>query len=88
MTSSRLSASQIAAFEQDGYLSFDPVFSGPEVQDLADAYDDCLERLRNEENLKNIRQGHLTDGTPTQVNQISGSGIGASCEPGILPLGA
>ena len=70
MTSPRLSASQTAAFEQDGYLTFDPVFSDREVQALAEAYDDCLDRLRNEENLKNIRQGHLADGTPTQVNQI------------------
>ncbi len=61
---------QISQFTSEGYLTFDSIFAPDEVQDLADAYDDCLQRLRQESGLRNIRRGQLDDGTETEVNQI------------------
>jgi hypothetical protein len=37
---------------------------------FAAAYDDSLERLRQEQQLRNIRPGQLEDGTQTEVKQI------------------
>jgi phytanoyl-CoA hydroxylase len=61
---------EIETFKQEGFLAFEKIFSDAEIQIFAAAYDDCLERLRQEDGLKNIRQGQLDDGTATEVNQI------------------
>ncbi|HAA78101.1 TPA: hypothetical protein DCE37_23635 [Candidatus Latescibacteria bacterium] len=61
---------QTATFQREGYLVFDDVFSPEEVEAYGQAYDDCLDRLRGESRLKNIRKGKLEDGTDTEVYQI------------------
>ena len=61
---------QVDRFRREGYLVCGTLFSDAEIEALAQAYDDCLDRLRDAENLKNIRPGRGADGTPTQVNQI------------------
>ena len=70
MTAHTLSDEQITRFATDGYLVCDSVFTPEEVAALGSAYDECLEQLRQQQALKNIRQGQLDDGTQTQVYQI------------------
>jgi phytanoyl-CoA hydroxylase len=65
-----LTPDEIGNFEREGYIVFDPAFGLGEVRAFADAYDDCLERLRGEQKLKSIRDGKLEDGTNTEVYQI------------------
>ena len=65
-----MTPTQIEQFRREGFLVSDPIFSSAEIQTFADAYDACLERLRQEQALKNIRPGQLEDGTQTEVQQI------------------
>ena len=70
MAETQMTPTQVEEFKTEGLVAFDTVFSSDEVQTFAAAYDNCLERLRQEQGLKNIRQGQLDDGTQTEVNQI------------------
>ena len=65
-----LSDGEIDWFRREGHLTFDTVFSEVEVQSFGDAYDECLDRLREEQQFKSIRKGQLEDGTDTEVYQI------------------
>jgi phytanoyl-CoA hydroxylase len=65
-----LDATEREYFEREGYLVFDEIFSPDEVAAFGQAYDDCLDRLRQTNQLKNIRNGQLEDGTNTEVYQI------------------
>lgn len=65
-----LTSHQIEYFKNQGYLVYGTIFSPTEVAAFAAAYDECLDALQKTEQLKNIRQGQLDDGTPTQVHQI------------------
>ena len=65
-----LSKVEVDAFGREGYLTFDTVFDSDEVRAFGDAYDECLDRLREEQKFKSIRKGQLEDGTDTEVYQI------------------
>ncbi|MFT5087901.1 MAG: phytanoyl-CoA hydroxylase [Candidatus Latescibacterota bacterium] len=65
-----LTPEQVEHFKTQGYLVCDPVFTTSELVEYGRAYDACLEMLRREQALKNIRSGQLDDGTPTEVYQI------------------
>lgn len=78
-----MDSSQRARFNEEGYLVFDPLFSDTEVQTFATAYDACLEDLRRQDGLHNIRRGQLADGTATQVNQIRCAHL---CHPAFAAL--
>ncbi len=69
-TAHALSSAQINRFRAEGYLVCDAVFTKGEIAEYGRAYDACLETLRRQRVLKNIRQGQLDDGTPTEVYQI------------------
>lgn len=60
----------VERFWQEGYFVFEPLFAADEVRALGQAYDECLERLRQEQALKSIRQGRGADGVITEVYQI------------------
>ena len=61
---------QIDLFADRGYLICDALFKPEEVAACAAAYDACLDDLRRQNQLKNIRPGTRDDGTPTEVYQI------------------
>lgn len=65
-----MTSEEVGHFEREGYLVFGEVFEPAEVEAFGRAYDDCLERLRSEDRLSNIRKGQLDDGTGTEVYQI------------------
>lgn len=69
-TAHALNAAQVDHFRAEGYLVCDSVFTPGEIAEYGCAYDACLEALRRERTLKNIRAGQLDDGTPTEVYQI------------------
>lgn len=65
-----LSKDECDVFEREGHLAFDTVFDPNEVRAFGDAYDECLDRLREDQQYKSIRKGQLEDGTDTEVYQI------------------
>ncbi|MBT3345692.1 MAG: phytanoyl-CoA dioxygenase family protein [Gemmatimonadetes bacterium] len=65
-----MTPAQIEQYWREGFLTEEIVFSPDEVLKFASAYDACLDRLREQDGLRNIRSGQLEDGTQTEVNQI------------------
>ncbi len=65
-----LTVEEVDRFRTEGYLACRPVFTINELAAYRRAYDACLERLRQEQVLKNIRPGRREDGTPSEVYQI------------------
>lgn len=65
-----LTPEQIDHFADHGYLVCETVFRPDEVAACAAAYDACLDDLRRQNRLANIRPGARDDGTPTRVYQI------------------
>ena len=53
---------------------------------FAAAYDDSLERLRQEQQLRNIRPGQLEDGTQTEVKQIRCAHLFHPVHPAVADL--
>jgi phytanoyl-CoA hydroxylase len=68
--SNQLSLSQVAAFQQEGYLVDQVLFRADEVAAFGQAYSACLTHLAGMGQLASIRDGQLDDGTATQVYQI------------------
>lgn len=57
-------------FHEQGYLIGDVLFNDNEVAAFGQAYMDCLQALQEAGGARNVREGKLPDGTPTQVYQI------------------
>lgn len=65
-----LSEGEVDRFRREGYLTFETVFNADEVRVFGEAYDACLDQLKEARQFKSIRKGKLEDGTDTEVYQI------------------
>lgn len=66
----KLTSAQVRGYQKNGYLVYGDLVTRAEADALRAAYLECLDRLRHEQQFKNIRAGTSDDGKTTEVYQL------------------